>query len=391
MTFDTIQDAVEDLCAGKPIIVVDDEDRENEGDLVMLAEHATQSSINFMVKYGRGLICTPIHHTIAERLNLRKMTRENTDPHGTAFTVSIDHMSTTTGISAKERANTIKALLNDESTAHEFNRPGHIFPLIAHPKGIHARGGHTEAAIELANLCDSKPVGVICEIMNDDGTMARLDDLLKYKKIHQLKLINIEQLKKHISSIEHTATVNMPTQYGNFTMYGFIEKATEKEHLALLKDKPRNDMPVRIHSECITGDVFTSKRCDCGEQLDQALKIAEQQNGMIIYLRQEGRGIGLTNKLRAYELIEQGYDTVEANHQLGYTDDLRTYHVAADILKFFDINRVKLMSNNPRKINGLSSYDIDVTRQAHEIHFNEINEQYLKTKKEKLGHMLEVK
>ncbi|MCG1010194.1 GTP cyclohydrolase II [Salinicoccus sp. ID82-1] len=389
--FDTIESAVEDLKQGKLIIVVDDENRENEGDLVGIAEYISAREVNFMATHGRGLICTPVTAEIAERAGLNQMVNNNSDPHGTAFTTSIDHVSTTTGISAHERHATMQALTAKDIGPEGFNAPGHVFPLLSRKGGVIERMGHTEAATDLARLAGAAPVGVICEIMNDDGTMARLDDLVDYKQVHGLKMITIEDLKDHMkkhSGVTLESTIQLPTDYGRFKMYGFVDNDTGKEHLALVHGELKQNAIVRIHSECLTGDVFHSQRCDCGEQLDRAMHIINEQGGVILYMRQEGRGIGLMNKLKAYELIEQGYDTVSANEHLGFDADLRKYDVAAEMLHQLGLSEVTLLSNNPRKIKGLEEEGIKVNRQSHIIKANVSNKDYLKTKKDKLGHML---
>lgn len=393
--FDAIESALEDLKAGKPIIVVDNEDRENEGDLVAITDFMTEDTINFMITHARGLVCAPISAALNERLNLQPMTYNNQDPNKTAFTISIDHVSTTTGISAFERYCTVKALTDPNVTLIDFNQPGHVFPLIAKPNGVLERVGHTEACVDLAKLCGATETGVICEIIKDDGTMARRDDLAIYKEEHRLKMITIADLVEYIKRekplVTREAKVNMPTEFGEFTMYGFSEIYSDKEHVAYVKDY--SGVPdIRIHSECLTGDVFHSKRCDCGIQLEKGMQHIEENGGILIYLRQEGRGIGLINKLKAYEKIEQGLDTVEANHALGFDSDMRDYAVAASILKDLGIGKVNLMSNNPRKINGLKQYGIEVeTRIPHQFQSNALNKHYLETKKEKLGHLLEEK
>ena len=392
--FNTIEEAIEDIKKGKIVIVIDDPDRENEGDLVMAAEMVTGKSLNFMAKYGRGLICMPIEEKRMKELNISPMVTNNTDNHNTAFTVSIDHIDTTTGISAFERALTIKKVLED-SNAEDFRRPGHVFPLIAKDKGVLERIGHTEAAVDLSKLAGLKPAGVICEIMNEDGTMARTPELMEFAKNHNLKIITIADLveyrKKQVKekvSIERVVEINMPTKYGDFKMFGFINKLNGEHHVALVKGEINEDIPVltRIHSECLTGDVMGSKRCDCGEQFDLAMKkIAKEGRGILVYMRQEGRGIGLINKLKAYALQDQGYDTVEANVMLGFPADMRKYDVVAEILKDLGVKKVNLMTNNPRKINGLLDYGIEVeNRVPIQISSNEKNEFYLKTKKEKL-------
>lgn len=395
--FDKIEKAIKDLQAGKMIIVVDDEDRENEGDFLMLAEHATPDAINFMASEGRGLICAPLDEAIAKRLELDEMVSKNTDSHGTAFTVSVDYKSTTTGISAYERALTIEKLLDPDTAPADFKRPGHIFPLIAKKYGVLERPGHTEAAVDLARLAGSEPAGVICEIMNPDGTMARLPQLLEVAEKHELALITIQDLiayrKKHDKLIEKEIDIHLPTEVGEFRLAAYTEKLTGKEHLALYKGELKQDEPilVRIHSECLTGDVFGSHRCDCGPQLEKALhQIQQADSGVLLYMRQEGRGIGLLNKLKAYKLQEQGYDTVEANHQLGFSDDLRDYAVSGQILEDLGIRKVRLLTNNPRKIDGLVDYGLEVEREEIEIPSNENNEHYLKTKVLKLNHLLKL-
>ena len=396
--FNTIEEAIEDIKNGKIVIVIDDPDRENEGDLVMAAEMVTGKSLNFMAKYGRGLICMPIEEKRMKELNISPMVTNNTDNHNTAFTVSIDHIDTTTGISAFERALTIKKVLED-SNAEDFRRPGHVFPLIAKDKGVLERIGHTEAAVDLSKLAGLKPAGVICEIMNEDGTMARTPELMEFAKNHNLKIITIADLveyrKKQVKekvSIERVVEINMPTKYGDFKMFGFINKLNGEHHVALVKGHINNNSEVltRIHSECLTGDALGSKRCDCGEQYDAAMKrIAEEGCGILLYMRQEGRGIGLINKLKAYSLQDKGFDTVEANEMLGFPADMRSYDVAAAILKDLGVSKVNLMTNNPRKIDGLERYGIEiVNRVPIKMNHNEKNEFYLQTKKEKLGHML---
>ncbi|WP_414047003.1 3,4-dihydroxy-2-butanone-4-phosphate synthase [Macrococcus equi] len=391
--FDDIESALEDLKAGKPIIVVDNEDRENEGDLIAITDYMTEDTVNFMIKHARGLVCAPISVELNKKLNLLPMTHHNQDPNQTAFTVSIDHVSTTTGISAYERYCTVKALTNPDVSINDFNQPGHIFPLIAKPNGVLERLGHTEACVDLAKLCGATETGVICEIIKEDGTMARRDDLAVYKQEHHLKMITIADLVDYIKTVKplvkREAKVNMPTDFGDFTMYGYSEIYGDKEHVVYIKDY--EGVPdIRLHSECLTGDVFHSKRCDCGVQLERGMEHINNHGGILIYLRQEGRGIGLINKLKAYEKIEQGMDTVEANHALGFESDMREYAVAASILKDLGVKRVNLMSNNPRKMLGLSKYGIEVeTRIPHQFQSNEINQHYLSTKKEKLGHLLE--
>ncbi|GAA0179805.1 bifunctional 3,4-dihydroxy-2-butanone-4-phosphate synthase/GTP cyclohydrolase II [Clostridium sediminicola] len=394
--FNTIEEALEDLKKGKMIVAVDDEDRENEGDLIIPAQMATAKAVNFMAKYGRGLICLPIIGDRLDQLNMHPMVKNNTDAKETAFTVSVDHISNETGISAFERADTISKIIDMESRAEDFTRPGHIFPLRAKENGVLERTGHTEAAVDLARLCGFYPAGVICEIMNDDGTMARVPQLMEYVKEHDLKIITIADLVKYRleneTMILKEAEADMPTKYGEFKVVGFENKITKEHHVALVKGKITGDEPIlmRIHSECLTGDVFGSRRCDCGEQFGEAMeRINKEGKGILIYLRQEGRGIGLINKLKAYELQDGGMDTVEANIALGFPDDLRDYAVAGQILKNIGVKKVRLMTNNPDKILGLEASGIEITERVHiEMNHNEKNLFYLKTKKEKMGHQL---
>ncbi|QJC51819.1 bifunctional 3,4-dihydroxy-2-butanone-4-phosphate synthase/GTP cyclohydrolase II [Paenibacillus albicereus] len=395
--FDTIEDAVQDLLAGKPVIVVDDEDRENEGDLIALADTISPAVINFMITEARGLVCVPIAADRARELDLPPMVARNTDYHGTAFTVSVDHIRTTTGISAHERAETVRALVDGAARADDFRRPGHIFPLIAKDGGVLRRAGHTEAAIDLAKLCGAKPGGVICEIIREDGTMARLPDLVDFKRKHGLKLITIQSLIEHRNRreqlVERVVEVNMPTDFGVFRAVAYTNEVDGKEHVAFVKGEIDPEQPtlVRVHSECLTGDVFHSRRCDCGPQLAAALRqIEEAGSGVLLYMRQEGRGIGLINKLKAYQLQEQGLDTVEANLKLGFGPDLREYGIGAQILRDLGVRRMRLMTNNPRKIRGLEGYGLSVAERVPiQMERNESNTNYLNTKKTKLGHLLE--
>ncbi|MFW3582660.1 3,4-dihydroxy-2-butanone-4-phosphate synthase [Staphylococcus caprae] len=393
MQFDNIELAIEALKNGESIIVVDDEDRENEGDLVAITEWMADDTINFMAKEGRGLICAPIDRSIARRLELNAMERNNTDVYGTHFTVSVDHKTTTTGISANERMLTARALIDDNASATDFNRPGHLFPLIAKDNGVLERNGHTEAAVDLAKLSGARPAGVICEIMNDDGTMAKGNDLQTFKERHNLKMITIESLiayrKQTESHVELNAKVNMPTDLGTFDMYGFTTDLSDEEIVVIAKGDIRRNENVRIHSACLTGDIFHSQRCDCGTQLEASMKYIDENGGMIIYLPQEGRGIGLMNKLRAYELIEKGYDTVTANLALGFDEDLRDYNIAAQILKYFNIEKIKLLSNNPKKFEGLKEYGINIEDRIELIvPETEHNHSYMETKKRKMGHLI---
>jgi 3,4-dihydroxy 2-butanone 4-phosphate synthase/GTP cyclohydrolase II len=396
--FNTIDEALDDIANGKIVILVDDEDRENEGDLCMAAEMVTPEAINFMARHGRGLICLSLVPERIEELKLPMMTDENTSSFGTAFTVSIEaKKGVTTGISAADRAKTIKTAIDPKTRPEDLARPGHVFPLKARPGGVLQRAGQTEGSVDLARLARLYPAGVICEIMNDDGTMARVPELTEFAKKHNLKIVMIKDLIKHRmrteSFVKRLATVKLPTKYGSeFTAIVYTNDIDNNIHLALVKGeiKPEDEILVRVHSQCLTGDVFGSERCDCGEQLHKAMEMIKKEGkGLILYMKQEGRGIGLINKLKAYELQDKGLDTVEANIKLGFKPDLRDYGVGAQILVDLGVRKMRLMTNNPKKIVGLEGYGLKVVeRVSIETRPNEKNIIYLKTKKKKLGHML---
>ena len=397
--FDSIESAIEDIKQGRMIIVADDEDRENEGDFLMAAEKVTPEAINIMAKYGRGLICVPITRQKAYSLDLDYMVGEGADPDEAAFTVSVDHKKlTTTGISASDRSNTIRELISEEAKPGDFRRPGHIFPLIGVEGGVLRRAGHTEASIDLARLAGLKPAGIICEIMKDNGEMARVPDLVGIAKEFDMKIITIKDLiayrMQHESLVRKIVEVELPTIYGDFVLHAFEERLTGDHHIALVKGKWEQDTPVlvRVHSSCLTGDIFGSKRCDCGEQLHQALlKIEKEGTGVVLYMNQEGRGIGLVNKLKAYKLQEEGMDTVEANEALGFKPDHRDYGVGAQILRALNISKLRLMTNNPVKRVGLKSFGLEmVERVPIEVGAYPENVRYLKTKRDKMGHHLKL-
>lgn len=396
MPFSTVDEAIKDIRDGKFVIVLDDESRENEGDLVMAAEKVTPEAINFMAKHARGLICVPLTAERIRQLELPMMTQQNTESMGTAFTVSVDaRRGVTTGISAFDRATTIRTLIDPSTTRADLATPGHTFPLQALDGGVLRRAGHTEAAVDLARLAGLYPAGVICEIMADDGTMARLPELERFAEKHGLKMVTIEDLIRYRIRrerlVRRIAEVEMPTEYGEFRAIGYESMLDGQCHVALVAGDPAaDDALVRVHSQCLTGDTFRSKRCDCGEQLSRALRmISKNGNGVLVYMNQEGRGIGLANKLRAYELQDNGSDTVEANHKLGYPADLRDYGIGAQILLDLGIRKMRLLTNNPRKIVGLQGYGLDIVERVPlEVEPNEINRHYLETKRDKLHHML---
>lgn len=397
MKFDTIEAAIEDIKQGKMVVVIDDEDRENEGDFIMAAEIVTPENINFMAKYGRGLICAPITDSRAKELGINIMVEKNTEQMKTAFTVTVDHKTSTTGISVFERSKTIKELTNPDAKPSDFVRPGHVFPLVAKEGGVLKRSGHTEAAVDLARLAGLFPAGVICEIMNEDGTMARAPQLMEFVKTHNLKIITIADLISYRRNAEKliskASEAKLPTKYGEFKIVAFENAINGEHHVALVMgdvDSESEPILVRVHSECLTGDAFHSLRCDCGEQLDAALReIAKLGKGVLLYMRQEGRGIGLVNKVRAYELQDVGKDTVEANVLLGFPPDMRDYGIGAQILYDLGIRKIRLLTNNPKKLVGLAGHGLEVVERVPlQIKENDVNRFYLKTKKDKMGHIL---
>ena len=395
-TFNTIEEALQDLRNGRVILVTDDEDRENEGDMICAAEFATTENVNLMASVAKGLICMPMSEEFCRKLQIPQMVSENTDNHETAFTVSIDHVETTTGISAAERGFTARACTDDDAKPQDFRRPGHMFPLKAKRNGVLERNGHTEATVDLLRLAGLKQCGLCCEIMKDDGTMMRKSELFELAEKYDMKFITIKMLqgyrKKHEKLVQREAVVNMPTKYGDFKAYGYVNKLNGEHHVALVKGDigDGKDLLCRVHSECLTGDAFGSMRCDCGQQLASAMMQVEKEGrGIVLYMRQEGRGIGLINKLKAYELQDRGMDTLDANLALGFPGDMREYFIGAQILKDLGAKELRLLTNNPDKVYQLSDFGMEIVERVPiQMDANEIDLKYLKTKQKRMGHLL---